>query len=71
MKIEKEIRMPWEKDRSGLVRGANRYGTIKNEVPSECAGPDCDTTGPRDKMHAKGGKNYCQTCFDTLGLHEN
>lgn len=71
MTINKTVKMPWEKDHSGLDRGAKRYGSIENEMPEECAGPDCDTTGPRDQMHAKNGKNYCQECFDTLGLHES
>ncbi len=112
MTIKNDVKMPWEKDCSGLARGAIRYGTIKNatdlycpdcgenlgkdkeapkkaycstcgkagipnpagyknETPAECAGPDCDTTGPRTRMHQKDDENYCQECFDTLGLHEN
>lgn len=62
MTINKNVRMPWEKDRAGFDRGSDRYGSVKNEMPEECVGPDCDTTGPRDKMHKKNGKYYCSPC---------
>ncbi len=64
MIIDKKVTMPWEKNRDGLARGAGRYGPIKNEEPSDCVGPDCDTTGPRDKMHEKDGKLYCAVCAE-------
>ncbi len=68
--MKNTVKMPWEKKLSGLAHGVSNYGSTKNEEPHECAGPDCDTTGPRDKMHAKDDKLYCQACADEMGIRE-
>ena len=64
MDIKNEDMMPWERDRSGLQRGNDCYGPVENKIDEECAGPDCDISGPREKMHEKDGKYYCNKCAE-------